>query len=114
MLRMMVLQLFTSSPPVEQSRCEVFQVAPPCLPLVIRSWRFIEDVLDIRFFQRRVQLAIPCAHSLRFLRADAEPEHMHFLRERRRIGEYTVVIGLRIEFPLAEHERPAAPLNPPM
>ena len=39
--------------------------------------------------------------------AFANPEQMHFLGERGRIGKYTVVIGLRIQFPVPKHQHPA-------
>src|SRR5271157_147421 len=46
-------------------------------------------------------------HPLRLLCPDTEPEQVHFLGERSRISEYSVVIGLGIEFAIAKDKYPA-------
>ena len=51
--------------------------------------------------QRLVQAADAVAHALRLGRADAQPQHVHLLRERRRIGEHAVEVGLRVELAIA-------------
>src|SRR5579864_2535047 len=54
-----------------------------------------------------MQFLESCAHSLRLIGSNTEPEQMHFLGKRYWISEHSVVVGLGIQFPISEHEHPA-------
>ena len=74
---------------------------------MVGAGRLVENVLNIGFEKGRVQSLESCAHSLRLVGSDAEPEQVHLLGECRRINEHSVVVGLGIQFPISEHEHPA-------
>src|SRR5579864_6395796 len=54
-----------------------------------------------------MQFLESCAHSLRLIGSNTEPEQMHFLGKRRWISEHSVVVGLGLQFSIPEHEHPA-------
>src|ERR1035438_2568905 len=81
----------------EQPRREFVQVAPPSQPFVRGSGRFVIHMLDAGLGQRFVEAVNAGIHTFRFLRSNADPDQLHPFVERRRIGEHTVVGGLRIE-----------------
>ena len=68
----------------EHARREIFEISPPCLPLVIGAGRLPVHVFDSRFGQRSVQAANAGAESLGFRGTHAEVQQMHLLRECRR------------------------------
>src|SRR3712207_4981280 len=64
---------------VEESRRELGERAPPGLPFVVCTRRFVIDVFDACFLQRFVKVLDACVHPLRFFRADPDPHQAHFL-----------------------------------
>src|ERR1700722_11709733 len=77
---------------LKEARREVLQVASPRLPFVVGAGRLIEDVLNFRFAERGVQALETRAHALRFRRPNPEPQQVHTLRERRRVGKRAVIV----------------------
>src|ERR1044071_7706065 len=61
-------------------------------------------MLDVCFQQGRMQFLESCAHSLRLIGSNTEPEQMHFLGKRCWVSEHSVVVGLGIQFAIPEHE----------
>src|SRR5439155_14077014 len=93
--------------PSATTPCKIFEIATPRLPFMVRLWRFIKDVLNVRVLKRRVQSQNACPHPFWLLRAHAEPEQVYFFREPRRIGKDSVVVGFRIQFPVSQYEHPS-------
>ena len=81
---------------VKGSWRKVLEITTPSLPLVICTRRLVEEVLNVRFLERGVQPQETPAHSLRLVRAYAEPEQVHLLRECGRIRKQAIVIGLGV------------------
>src|SRR5690349_1108268 len=80
-----------------------FQVSPPGLPFMVGARGFPIDVLNPRLRQQRVQATDTRGESLRFRRTHAEVQDVHLLRERRRIGEHRVEVGLQVRLAIFEH-----------
>ena len=86
-----------TSPSLSGTAGREWMIAPPGLPLVIGAGRFLETCAYTGIGENRVQLPDACAHALGLRRADAQPEDVHFLRERRGIREHAVVVALEVE-----------------
>ncbi len=61
----------------EKPGCEVVQISPPRQPFMRGAGRLIEDVLDMRLFQRFVKRYKAAMDPLHFMRPHAEPEQVH-------------------------------------
>src|SRR6185437_3113179 len=73
-------------PRLKQPWCKVLQVAAPCLPFVVCAGRLVKDVLDLPFIERSVQILQPGFHLRRLIGPNADPQQMHPLCKRGRIG----------------------------